>query len=78
MPGAVTGNPAEYCRRRECSQATNSWVPPAASVRIRALQPGGSWAMARRAVSMWSAAVFAPAFPGRSLMASASPVPAGP
>ena len=38
----------------------------------------GSWASASRAASMWSAAVFEPAFPGRSTMASGSPFPSAP
>lgn len=49
-----------------------------ASVRSRILMPwmcsSGIWSSARSATLIWSAAVFAPAFPGRSSPASASPV----
>jgi hypothetical protein len=77
-PAALTGNPTEYCSRRPCSQAVNSCVPPPESVRISARRPAGSCARASFVTAMWSAAVFEPALPGRSMMASASPVPSPP
>ena len=43
-----------------------------------AAQGRGSCASASRAVSMWSAAVFDPAFPGRRSRASGSPLPPSP
>ena len=50
-------------------------MPPPESVRIstRRRSLRGSCASASRVTSMWSAAVFEPAFPGRSRTASASP-----
>ena len=55
-------------------------MPPAESVRTRTLRrwPRGSWARASRVVSMWSAAVFDPAPPVRSMIARGSPFPAAP
>jgi hypothetical protein len=38
----------------------------------------GSWRSAERMRVMWSAAVFEPALPRRSSIATGSPVPAGP
>jgi hypothetical protein len=77
--------PTEYDshRPRRASHATNSWVPPPESVRMRVCRSRrnslGSWAKARHAAVMWSAAVFEAAFPGRSKKAAAgSPVPHDP
>jgi hypothetical protein len=55
-------------------------VPPPESARNRTLRRRcrGSCARASRAASMWSAAVLDPALPGRSTMASGSPLPAPP
>jgi hypothetical protein len=57
-------------------------APPAVSVRTRVRRPRrylfGSWASARRATSMWSAAVLLPTFPGRSRPAAGSPDPSRP
>ena len=55
-------------------------MPPPESARIstRRRRWRGSWASASRVASMWSAAVFDPALPGRSMMASGSPDPAAP
>ena len=55
-------------------------MPPPESARTRTLRRRwrGSCASASRAVSMWSAAVFDPAFPGRSTIASGSPFPPAP
>ena len=55
-------------------------MPPPESARMRTLRRRwpGSWARASRVISMWSAAVLDPAFPGRSMMASGSPDPSGP
>lgn len=57
-------------------------MPPAESVRIRALRPRrwrlGSWARASLVVVMWSAAVLLPALPGRSSPATGSPEPLAP
>ena len=55
-------------------------MPPPESVRTSTLRRRcrGSCASASRVASMWSAAVFDPAFPGRSTMASGSPFPPAP
>ena len=55
-------------------------MPPPESARTRALRRRwrGSWASASRVASIWSAAVFDPALPARSMMASGSPFPAAP
>ena len=59
-----------------------SFVPPAPSMRTRTRRPGlgpsPAWSSARRMISTWSAAVFEPAFPGRSTSAAHSPPPSGP
>jgi hypothetical protein len=62
-------------RRRPglASQARKSWVPPPEPVRIttRRRRRRGIWASASRVTSMCSAAVFDPAFPGRSKITGA-------
>ena len=59
-----------------------SFVPPAPSMRTSTFLPGlgpsPAWSSARRMISTWSAAVFEPAFPGRSTSAAHSPPPSGP
>lgn len=56
-----------------------SFVPPAPSMRTSTRRPGRgpspAWSRARRMISTWSAAVFDPAFPGRSMIAAHSPPP---
>ena len=54
-------------------------MPPPESARISTLRRRwrGSWASASRVASIWSAAVFDPALPARSTMASGSPFPSG-
>ena len=51
-----------------------SFVPPALSVRTSTFLPGlglsPAWSSARRMISMWSLAVFDPAFPGRPVQFS--------
>ena len=42
------------------------------------LDPRPAWSRAREITSMWSAAVFAPALPGRSMIAAHSPAPSAP
>lgn len=42
------------------------------------LDPNPAWSRAREITSMWSAAVFAPALPGRSMIAAHSPAPSAP
>src|SRR5665647_832471 len=57
------------------------WVDPAPSIRTSTdlpARPPGSWASAAVITAMWSVAVFDPALPGRSAIASGSPVPAAP
>ena len=46
--------------------------------RLPGLDPSPAWSRAREITPMWSAAVFAPALPGRSMIAAHYPVPAGP
>jgi translation initiation factor IF-2 len=55
-------------------------VPPPESARTstRPRKCRGSCARARRAAAVWSAAVFDPAFPGRSTIASGSAFPVSP
>ena len=55
-------------------------MPPPESARISTWRrsQAGSWASASRVAAIWSAAVFDPAFPGRSMMASGSPDPPAP
>ena len=84
--GAAPGRRAAraWCRWRsrdlEVSQARNSCVPPPESARISTFRRSrrGSWAIASRGASMWSAAVFEPALPGRGTMTTGSPFPASP
>ena len=45
---------------------------------VREGMNGPAWSSARRMISTWSAAVFEPAFPGRSTSAAHSPPPSGP
>lgn len=78
-------NPTEYDNRWAVIQSRTAWVDPAPSVRISTLRPGrvpgrwpGSWARAPLITVMWSAAVFDPALPGRSIIANGSPVPSLP
>jgi len=78
-------NPTEYDNRWAVIQSRTAWVDPAPSVRISTLRPGrvpdrwpGSWARAPLITTMWSAAVFDPALPGRSIIANGSPVPSLP
>jgi len=59
------------CVAPAVSARTNTSMPAAGS---SALVTTGNWAMAAPSSSTWSAAVFAPAPPGRSLPASASEV----
>ncbi|TCO55733.1 hypothetical protein EV192_107156 [Actinocrispum wychmicini] len=77
--------PSEWLSFRACSQSVNSCVPPPASVRISTLRPilpplavTGNCRNASRATAMWSAVVLLPALPGRSRIASGSPVPSMP
>jgi hypothetical protein len=62
---------------RAVSQARNSCVPPPESARTSTRRRAcpGSCARASFVAVMWSSAVFEPAFPGRSMMASGSPEP---
>lgn len=67
---------------REATGGVALLCVPAESQRMRVCRPRryllGNWARARRAVVMWSAAVFEPAFSGRRRAATGSPVPPGP
>ena len=75
--GPVMENPTEYSTRRPrtrfCSvtQFSGSWEAPAPSERISRSRRwlAGTWAIACPRTSMWSAAVFDPALPGRRLAA---------
>ena len=79
-------NPTEYDSRRAVSQSSSSWVEPAPSTRISTERPerwpawlsAGSCLSAWRITVMWSVAVFEPAFPLRSSIATGSPVTAWP
>ena len=78
---SVTSKPIESSKPSATIALTKPWVAPAESARTSTSTPlsascifvgTGSWATAAPSSSMWSAAVFAPAEPGRSLPASAS------
>ncbi len=77
---SVTANPTENSRLRpriwpcSVSQSRNLWVAAAPSARTKSLRRwlSGTRAIAAVKTSTWSAAVFAPAFPGRSVTASSS------
>jgi len=81
---AVMVNPTENRRSRPCwSRIRRRWasqglVAPAPSAQTRIGVPcrwaSGIWASATSVTVMWSAAVLDPALPGRSRVASASPV----
>ena len=84
---SVTANPTLYWTERPrlplvfavfivVIQSSSSWEYPAPSTRInRLLRCGaGICAIASLNTPVWSAAVFEPAFPGRNVAASSSPV----
>ena len=79
---SVTGNPTEYSRLRprtwpcSVSQSSRSWEAPAPSQRTSSFLrcAAGTWAIASDRTAMWSAAVFDPAFPVRSIPARISVV----
>ncbi len=56
------------------SQSSSPWLAPAPSARTNSFLrwAAGTWAMAAVRTVMWSAVVFEPAFPGRSIAASIS------
>ena len=74
---SVTAYPTEYCTERlrfasrAVIQSNNPCEAPAPSARINSLRrcAAGTWAIAADRTAMWSAAVFEPAFPGRSINA---------
>ena len=81
----VRPNPTEYDNCLLWIQSSSSWVAPAPSTRIKTFRPvrrparyEGSCRNAARMTVRWSAAVFEPAFPGRSNAANGSPVLSGP
>ena len=69
QPPGPRGQPLEELVRPAAGIGSDQHLPP---------QVTGSWASASRAASIWSAAVFEPAFPGRSTMARGSPFPSAP
>jgi hypothetical protein len=80
---SVMAQPTEKSTATPCSRWSRMWVrnafvQPAVSARIKIGVPwrnwSGSWASAASSTLMWSAAVFAPALPGRSWAARNSRV----
>jgi hypothetical protein len=69
QPPGLRGEPVQKLVRPAAGAGPDQHLAP---------QARGSWASASRAASMWSAAVLEPAFPGRSTMASGSPIPSAP